>query len=414
MHGVNLQPMPQQWLENSVLLPFVEPYLTDLRDARYAQNTRRIYLCCVAHFAYWITLERLPLRSIDKRARTRFLEEHLPACVCPYPVRRVPHDLRAAITHLLDLLQRRSAIFRDGLTTALDEELNRFQQYMRDVGGYAINTQRQRRRIVGRFLHEQFGNQCVTIGSLDAASVRRFALGENRTWSPGTIRVVGGAIGCYLNYRSLSGDDVRHLQNAIPRVAHWRLSELPDVLSNTDIDRILASFAQDFPSRRRAYGMVRCLTDLGLRCSEVVALRLEDINWHQGSVRIARSKTRHCDILPLPEATGRAIAAYLQYERPATTNRAVFARHVAPYDLPIQRGVVKRAVIEACQRSGLSPIPPHQLRHSMASRMLGAGVPIKHIADILRHRSLDTSMIYTKIDIDRLAAVAMPWPGSPL
>src|SRR3546814_16124797 len=97
--------------------------------------------------------------------------------------------------------------------------------------------------------------------------------------------------------------------------------------------------------------MVRCLTDLGLRCSEVVQLRLDDVDWRQGTIRIARTKSHHVDVLPLPAATGRAIAGYLQHERPATTSRAIFVRHVAPYDRPIQKGGARRAVLSAYPRS---------------------------------------------------------------
>src|SRR3546814_7889335 len=88
-----------------------------------------------------------------------------------------------------------------------------------------------------------------------------------------------------------------------------------------------------------------------------------------------------------------------------------FVRHVAPYDVPIKAGVAKHAVIAAFVRCGLDRTDPHVLRHSIASRLLADGTPMKHIADVLRHRSLDTSKIYTKIDLRRLSAVAMPWPG---
>lgn len=88
----------------------------------------------------------------------------------------------------------------------------------------------------------------------------------------------------------MMGDDVQHLLGAIPRVACWRLSSLPDVLSDTQIEILLASFDKDFPSGHRANAMVRCLTDLGLRTSEVVQLQLGDIDWRQGTIRISRSK----------------------------------------------------------------------------------------------------------------------------
>jgi integrase len=157
--------------------------------------------------------------------------------------------------------------------------------------------------------------------------------------------------------------------------------------------------------------MARCLIDLGLRVQDVVRLRLEDIDWHNGTIRLAANKARRTDVLPLPAETGRAIAAYLTTERPTTSNRAVFVRHVAPYDEPIGPGAVREVIIDAFRRCGWSHYHVHILRHTAASRLLAAGTSLKEIADILRHRSLDTAAIYTKVDTNRLAAVALPWPG---
>ena len=292
-----------------------------------------------------------------------------------------------------------------------DGELAAFRAYMRDVGGFAGSTRARREGILRQFLQEQFPGGLVSIAGLEPARVRSFILGELQGWTTATIRIVGGALNCYLRFRQMMGDDVQHLLGAIPRVACWRLSSLPDVLSDTQVEILLASFDKDFSSRRRAYAMVRCLTDLGLRTNEVVLLQLSDIDWRRGTISISRSKGRRFDVLPLPPETGDAIAAYLQHERPPSTNRAIFVRHVAPYDLPIQKDVVRRVVFDAYKRCGWSGTRVHILRHSVASRMLNAGVPMKQIADVLRHRSIDTSMIYTKVDLQRLAAVAMPWPG---
>jgi integrase/recombinase XerD len=190
------------------------------------------------------------------------------------------------------------------------------------------------------------------------------------------------------------------------------LASLPDVLTDAEIDELLRSFDQPFPSRRRAYAMTRCLIDLGLRCSEVVNLRLEDIDWADGTISLVGTKGRRADVLPLPAATGSAIAAYLREERPQTSNRAIFVRHVAPYDEPVEKGVVKRAVLAGYRRCGWARTGVHILRHSVASRLLRTGAPMKDIADVLRHRSLDTSAIYAKVDLTKLAAVALPWPGS--
>jgi integrase/recombinase XerD len=239
-------------------------------------------------------------------------------------------------------------------------------------------------------------------------------LGAPATYSTGTIHVIAGAIRYYLRFRSVSGDRVQRLVDAVPSVAHWRLATLPDFLSEREIQQLLESFGQLSSSGKRAYAMVRCLTDLGLRASEVVQLHLDDIDWRASTIRLTANKSRRVDILPLPSEMGRAIADYLRTERPQTTNRSLFVRHVAPLDKPIKAGVVRTAVKQAYRRCGWPHSRVHILRHSLASRLLQAGTPLKEIADILRHRSLDTSVIYTKVDLNRLSAVALPWPGRSL
>lgn len=407
-----VQPQPRAWLEDSILQPYVSRYGAHLHRRRYAPSTQRVYLCCVAHFAHWLTGERCGVSAIGEAVVARFLSEHIPACGCPHPVRRLRHELRAALAQLLVVLRADGVGALDPASdTAVVQELARFDEHMRDVWGLADNTRRQRGRIVGEFLLAHFGDQTITISKIGATSVRRFVLGDHER-SAGSIGVIGGAIGCYLRFRSMSGDRVSELAAAIPRAAHWRLASLPEVLTDAEIDELLRSFDQPFPSRRRAYAMTRCLIDLGLRCNEVVNLRLEDINWADGTISLVGTKGRRTDILPLPAATGSAIAVYLREERPQTSNRAIFVRHVAPYDEPIEKGVVRRAVLAGYRRCGWTRTGVHILRHSVASRLLRTGAPMKDIADLLRHRSLDTSAIYAKVDLTKLAAVALPWPGS--
>ncbi len=290
-------------------------------------------------------------------------------------------------------------------------ELAAFDRYMDTVRGLAATTRRQRVQIVGRFLTARFPADPIVLADITAANLGRFVLGDGERRSAGTIGVMAGALRCYLRFRGLAGDPIGALAEGIPVAAHWRLATLPDVLSQAEIDQLLGSFGGPLASARRAYAMVRCLADLGLRASEVARLRLEDIDWGTGTLRLTQGKSRRTDVLPLPPETGRAIADYLRTERPRTTNRAVFVRHVAPYDKPIGKGVVQRAVREAYRRCGWSRTRVHILRHSVASRLLRQGAPLKEIADVLRHRSLDTSAIYAKVDTGRLAAVALPWPG---
>ena len=86
---VILQPQPRAWLEHSVLQPYVAGYGKHLGRGRYSPSTRRVYFCCVAHFAHWLTLKRYALSAVDEAAVARFVSEHLPRCACPYPVRQL-------------------------------------------------------------------------------------------------------------------------------------------------------------------------------------------------------------------------------------------------------------------------------------------------------------------------------------
>ena len=113
----------------------------------------------------------------------------------------------------------------------------------------------------------------------------------------------------------------------------------------------------------------------------------------------------------MPVDTGRALEAYLRHERPKTSDRAVFVRHLAPHDEPIGVDAI-RVCRDAFRRAGIPHGRGHALRHTVACRIVNQGGSIKEVADVLRHRSLNTSMIYAKLDHGRLSGVALPWPGS--
>jgi len=117
-------------------------------------------------------------------------------------------------------------------------------------------------------------------------------------------------------------------------------------------------------------------------------------------------------VLPLPATTGEAIAVYLKRERPKTSNRAIFVRHVAPRDQPAGPDLIRKTIRQAYERAGLPYTRSHLLRHTMANRLLAGGSSLKEVADVLRHRSLNTTLIYAKLDSRKLVEVALPWPGS--
>jgi integrase len=158
--------------------------------------------------------------------------------------------------------------------------------------------------------------------------------------------------------------------------------------------------------------MARCLTDLALRSHEVAKLRLDAIDWHAGVLHLERTKRRRANMLPLPQITGQALIDYLRQGRPTSSSPIFFVYHRAPRGEGIQKTTVHGAIRRALVRAGLNYNGTHIFRHTAATRMLQGGATLKAIADVLGHRSIDTTLIYTKVDLPQLSQVASPWPGS--
>jgi site-specific recombinase XerD len=149
-----------------------------------------------------------------------------------------------------------------------------------------------------------------------------------------------------------------------------------------------------------------------LRAGELAALELEDIDWREGTVRIRTRKTGRGAILPLPQNAGEAIVAYLRSGRPKTHDRHVFVLHRGAVGAAVSGPLVARVVRQALHRAGISPPTSgaHLLRHTLATRMVQAGAHLGEVADILGHRSLNTTATYAKVDLPSLGDVPLPWP----
>ena len=401
-------------LRNSALAPHVDAYLAYLTRGRYAHNTVSQYLRCIAHVARWMQRTKLSLNQLDEAAVARFLNKHLPHCHCAMPVARVYGDLRAACGHLLPILREHGAIAMPAVASgAIEDEIREFDTYLHQVRGLGTEIRRNYARLVRRFLQRRFGKRAVVMSALQPADIRQFLaeeLDKRSTYS--NAAKLASSLRAYFRYRRFRGDHVYHLTGVIASPAHWNLASLPRSLSNDEIERLLGAFPDSLPSSRRGYAMVRCALDMGLRIGEIAKLALADIDWRNGTITLRRNKSRREDVLPLPAVTGQAIADYLRLERPPSTNPAVFARRLAPHDAPITTDTVHRLIRDAYQRIGITHTRTHALRHSTARRLLEQGSSLKEVADVLRHRSLNTSLIYAKLDHRKLAAVALPWPGS--
>ena len=402
------------WLSDGPLAPHGDAYKKYLTGRGYAASTIGSCMRSVAHFAQWLEGADRIASCIDDSVVTEFLDIHLPKCRCTGPICRHRKSLSAALGHLLVVLRTRGVVAAPKVkTTPADVELLRFDKYMDHVRGLAPKTRRAALRIVGRLLAAQFGDGPVDVTAINPEGVRAFFAQQSEFYSkPANAGVVIAALRGYFRYRISRGNAMHTLIGVLSYPANWQLSSLPKTLTPEDVEQLLGSLGQTGRSMRRSDAIVRCALDLGLRSGEVARLSLDDINWHAGTITLRHTKGCREDVLPLPATTGKAIVAYLKEERPTTSLRALFLRHNAPLDRPAGPDLVRKTIRQAFARAGLPYTRSHLLRHTMANRLLAGGSSLKEVADVLRHRSLNTTMIYAKLDSRKLTEVALPWPGS--
>ncbi|MCP5070947.1 MAG: tyrosine-type recombinase/integrase [bacterium] len=243
----------------------------------------------------------------------------------------------------------------------------------------------------------------------DATGLRRFILESARRSGSGAVKTLISGSRMFLRYLVSQEECSAGLERAIPAIACWRHAALPQSLPSEDVDRLLEA-CPGTPMGMRDRAMILLMARLGLRAGDVSGLRLQDIDWQDGSILVS-GKSRIQARLPLPQEVGDAILAYLEH-RPAAQAAEVFLRVVAPFRPLRSGGSVSQVVRRTMRRAGIesSSYGSHVLRHTAATEMLRQGASLYEIGSVLRHRSLDMTAQYAKIDVEALREVARPWP----
>jgi len=298
-------------------------------------------------------------------------------------------------------------------SSTLDTLVEAYERHQRRTRGLREQTLQDYERFIRPFVRVALGDDPVDPTHLIPSDVVEFIASMSGRFSPRSMKHVRTALRSFFRFLCVEGLCDGRLEAAIPVVAHWRLSALPRCLSDQQLEQVLKSFDTSTPHGQRDRAIILCLASLGLRPGEVAELCLEDIDWRRSTIELRTRKTRRGAVLPLPRQAGGAIVAYLRHQRPATDERRVFVKHVGPHrGQPISSHAVSEVVVRALRRAGVEPPigGAYVFRHTVASRLVRRGTSLKVVADFLGHRSLDTTVIYAKLDLPALREVALPWP----
>lgn len=387
----------------------LESFLVYLHRRGHPRAVAQRYVREVEVFIRWLRRHRRPIATVTDVTARAFAGRG-----CDHGRPRA--DVHAALRHLVRHLRDRGLV--PPLPPAAPDDIGRvilaYDAHLRDAAGLAPATRLYRQRYAREFLTAVFGTGPIGWRRLRPGHVHAFVGRYGQTGRTAAARVAAVSLRGFLRWLEFRGHVGPDLAAAVPTVRRWRHAALPQPLTDDQYRGLLAAFDRMTPVGRRDYAIAVCLGDLGLRCGEVAGLTLDDLDGAVGTLRVAAGKSRRGRVLPMPTRVRQAVAAYVRLGRPASADRHLFLRHRTPAGVGVSRALVRGVVNRAFARAAGCPgrAGTHVLRHTAATRLHRAGADVKRVADVLGHRSIDTAAIYAKVDLSRLAAVALPWPGA--
>ena len=389
-------------------------FALDLHERGYTREGVRHHVLAVEHFGHWLKHRQVPVRYLSTLHVLEFLRSHLPRCHCPRPAPKVQPDCRASLRRFVEFLRSQGRIKEPAEKAAPLDPVGRliapYDKHLERVCGLSAETRRRRRLMARQFLRWRFGREQPQLERLQAKQVSSFVFSRARELGPTGIRALVVHLRSFLRFLEFSGRLRPGLSGSVSQPVPPLPPPPPNTLEPKQWRKFLDSFPRTTAKGRRDYAIVLCLAQLALRGQEVVSLTLDDLDWRAMTVRLRQTKQQRQRLLPLPNALAKAIVRYLKHGRPATPSRALFVHHLAPAGLPLTAQFVRGLVRRAFARCQIKASGSYILRHTWATWAHRRGAGLKLIADVLGHRSLQSTQRYAHVNLEELRQVALPWP----
>ena len=417
LETLSVHPRICEQIRSGPLGRWVDDFVDVLAGREYATSTIRRHVRAAAIFSDWLDQQDVAATDIDETLVSRFVGG-VPRR--PSPTRpsgrlsEVASGVRLLAVHLWtrEVATRRRPVAAPVATRCeTDQWLQRFDDHLAQVHGLVVGTRQMYRRYAAALLAECAGTPTPDWSRLTVPTIAAFVQTQANRLGPSTRRSPVTATRAFLRFLVTCGVVPAGIDGAVPTIRQWTHAALPRAIAAEDVERVLAAVDVTRPSGLRDRAILLLLIRLGLRAGEVAALAVNDVDWHNGTVRVAGKGGRERR-LPLPADVGEALVAALRSRPRTSPPDVIFATARPPYRHFSGRyvtGVAKRAL----RRAGVTVPRPgaHVFRHTFASQMVRRDVPMKTVADLLGHARLRTTTIYAKLDREALAAIALPWPG---
>jgi integrase/recombinase XerD len=296
-----------------------------------------------------------------------------------------------------------------GRSELLIEDYELYLRQERCLADHNIASHRSYIRFFLKFL--DYNRSARVLRNLSIQKVEAFVRAQSRNCGRRSLQHVVGYVRAFLRYLYTQGVIAHRLDQAIEMPRVYRLEQLPKALPWTQIRALLSSIDRGSARGLRDYTILYLMATYGLRCSEVVALTLDDIEWRARKLHVPQPKTKNKLLLPLTDEAGDVLQRYLKNCPRSNGRRELFLRLVAPYQ-PLRSTSVHGILNYWIEHSGLGlgTQGTHVFRHSLACRLLGQGVALKTIGDTLGHRDIESTGAYLRLAVADLRQVGLPVP----
>lgn len=291
--------------------------------------------------------------------------------------------------------------------------LDAYLKWMRHYQHVSNGTLEVRRNSIAQFL-QWLGPEATPEGllRLTAERIKDFFLSYAQSMGRSARRSMQSALRSFLRFCLHQGYVQHPLDRAVPILRTYKLSTVPRGLSEEQAQRVIQSVDCSTNTGLRDYAILQLLHTYGVRGGQVRALRMENIHWADNQILFRASKNGKDSLLPLSAEVGQSLLDYLRQARPRCSYPQVFITCRAPYH-PLPHSSSLSAIVDRYIRAAGINVPSrgaHAFRHGFATRMVDKGHSLKAVADVLGHRHLSTTFIYTKVDLNTLKQVALDWP----
>jgi len=359
-------------------------------------------------------------RDFDKR-RKRIPSSIHDSVVGKYLRRRFPkgspsrfRGIRAAIRLFIDTddkgrfpLRMRKPVLP---VPALYEEFApQYAAFIRRQRNVTEHTVRKRGFHIKRFMEFAKTTGVSVMSDITPLLIRDFCCSLTQLKHPTRLGYAVSLRG-FMKWAYLEGILNRDLSGSVLTAKHYRYTSLPDTLTTEEVESLVQSPDRSTPVGQRDHAVLLLAARYGMRPSDIRQLGLDNIDWRNGRIALQQSKTGRDLTLPLLPEVSDALSTYLREGRPPTHSRKIFVQHCAPFRPLCKNNNLSNIMLKALRRTGLQNRQGRRgiylFRHTLATRMMEAGQPIKTIADILGHSATDTTFLYTKVDMTTLRTVA--------